>query len=488
MPTKPSLHYTSSSELSKGTSSTTIIVEDMDGPRPLGRTMTHLFEPGLTSTDYEAARAARYSQAEQALAETVQYSLDHCPSTRDLQINVLKQATSLLNAHIIDAKERVEKLRPLLINRQAEPDVFRAMLRQRWMDEHRQYTAEQFSKTLEKHRATLASQPTPLASTCATKHSNKKAIATRNLESFFDSSRQMIQVRNRVRRRIGPPLLPRQEKKPDLPRVHHHRHLLSLKLKPPDPRLSFIKPHTTEPVGTPAVHINASTESSEAFKASPTLQPLPLVPIPEMPEIDPQSASSTSGTAMIWYSSPRPTEEILEGLVVSMPDYVSDLLAGLDIAASPQSSAPPAHRLATSQPETILPVPTVSGLPTQTPPVVLSKSPSRRRISALLPEALSSRIGPADSRVPPAGKRFSTPPPSSFQPRMHIHSEPILEERSASQLVGRISFSASHLPDTVTARPEGDVVASVPEGASGGGNLKIVARLRRRISVLRGKP
>ncbi len=48
-----------------------------------------------------------YSQAEQALAETVQYSLEHCSSTRDLQINVLKQATSLLNAHIIDAKERV---------------------------------------------------------------------------------------------------------------------------------------------------------------------------------------------------------------------------------------------------------------------------------------------------------------------------------------------------------------------------------------------
>lgn len=465
------------------------MVEDMDEPRPLGRTMAHLFESGLSSTDYEAARAARYSQAEQALAETVQYSLEHCSSTRDLQINVLKQATSLLNAHIIDAKERVEKLRPLLVNRQVEPDVFRSMLRQRWMDERRQHTAEQFSKTLEKHLATLASQPTPLVSTCATKYTNKKAIATRNLESFFDSTRQKAQVRSRVRRRIGPPLRPRQEKKPDIPRVHHHRHLLSLKLKPPDPRLSFIKPHIAEPADTPAVHINASTNPSEAVKASPSLLSLPLVPIPEMPEIDLPSASSTSGTATIWYSSPRPTEEILEGLVVSMPDYVSDLLAGLDIAASPQSSVPPAHRLAAPHPaEIILPVPTVSGLPKQTPKAVLSKSPSRRRLSAMLPEALSSRIGPSESRVLPTGKRFSTPPPSRFQPRMHTHTEPILEERAASQLVGRISFSASHLPDAVTPRLEGDVVPSAPDGASGGGNLKIVARLRRRISVLRGKP
>ncbi len=151
------------------------------------------------------------------------------------------------------------------------------------------------------------------------------------------------------------------------------------------------------------MHINASTNPSEAVKASPSLLSLPLVPIPEMPEIDLPSASSTSGTATIWYSSPRPTEEILEGLVVSMPDYVSDLLAGLDIAASPQSSVPPAHRLAAPHPaEIILPVPTVSGLPKQTPKAVLSKSPSRRPAQCdATPRALSSRIGPSESRVLP---------------------------------------------------------------------------------------
>lgn len=492
MPTKPSVRYISSTnELPKGMSSTTIVVEDMDEARPFGQTISDLFQSGFTSTDYKAARAARYSKAERALAETVQYSLEHCSSTRDLQINALQQATSLLNAHIVDAKERVERLLPLLVNRQVEPDVLDSMLRQRWMDERRQYAAEQFSKALEKHLAALASQPTPLSGTCATKPSTAKPNATRNLDRFLDSSRQRVQVR-RVCRRNAPASRPRQEKKHDFPRIHHHRHLLSLKLKSPDPRLSFIKPRTTEPADAPAVHTNINTEPSEAVP-SPTSPPLQsLVPISETPEIDLPPTPSLSGTATIWYSSPRPTEEILEGFVVSMPDYVSDLLAGLDAAASSGLSPPPVHRLATPHAlDPMLSVPPVPGpsvLPVRGPPLVLRQSPSRRRLSAILPDALSLRIGSPNHRVLPAGKRFSSPPPSGFLPRIHTHAEPILEEGGAPQLAGRISFSANHLPDMAGPGPEADVASSASQSTAGGGNLTIVARLRRRISVLGGKP
>ncbi|KJA20580.1 hypothetical protein HYPSUDRAFT_43099 [Hypholoma sublateritium FD-334 SS-4] len=468
MPTKPSFQHISSEP--RDSSPTTTVIEDMNEAYSHGRTITDLFES--TSTDYEAMRAARYSKAEQALAETVQYSLQQSSSIRELQMNALKEATSLLNAHIVDAKERLEKLRPILINRQVEPDVFRSMLHQRWMDERNLYAAEQLSKALEDHLATLASNPMPFASTCATKPSNAKLNAAKNLERFFDSPLQKVQVRNRVRRCIGPASQPRQEKKPDFPRIHHHRHLLSLKLKPPDMRLSFVKPYTTN-------HVKVIT-------APPPLPPLPPTPIPEVPEIDCSSTPSISGTATIWYSSPRSTEEILEGLVVSMPDYVSGLLANLDTAAPPQLTTPPARCLAAPHSaETILPVRPVPGAHV---PAVLHKSSSRRRLSAMLPGALSSRMGPPASRVLPASKRFNSPPPSGFQRCMHIHAEPMSEEHAAPQLAGRVSFSASHLPDIVGSKPEADVVPYASQVALGGGNSRIVARLRRRISILRGKP
>lgn len=461
--------------------------------------------------DREAARAARYLNAEKALTDMLRHSMERQLSTRDLQIVALQQATNLLNAHIVDAKGRVEKLRSLFASHEVEPDDYRSMQHQRWMEERRQSAAEELSTTLGKHLATLASQPMPRFSAEMTTVSNAKPNATLNLEQFFDLSRRRVQVRNRPRRRIVPLPLPRQEKKHDLPHVHHHRHLLSLKLKPLGPRLAFLKAQSTTWSGTLTVptNLDAAPPAPPLLVTTPAvLLPFPLASAAEAPEDSVSSSLSDTGTATIWYSSPRTNEEILSDLVVSIPDYVSDLLAGLDRTMPLQPPAQPT------------PPPLV---PIAGPPPTLRKSPSRRRLSNILtlPEALSSRItssSGSEARTHALSKRFSTPPPSSFSLRMGAlgpaSRDSIISEEcgDAAPLVGishaaaqhlthsgRISFSASHLPDLM--RParereqdgegdgdgEGGISTSTSHGSIAGGNMKIVKRLRNRISMLRGK-
>ncbi|KIM35012.1 hypothetical protein M413DRAFT_369972 [Hebeloma cylindrosporum] len=216
--------------------------------RSLGENSTA--RPALSQAT--SPRAIRYCEAEEALAVALKGSQQSKPTT-DLQIDALRQATSVLNTRISDAADQLEKIRGLLANRGVDPRVYQNIQRQRWMEERRKEAAEHLSKVLEQHLTALSTLPRPSRASApaqtSTTASNSKAKANSNLIAFFESSSscQRIPSRNRNRRRV--PILPRPrppEKIDKFPRVHNHKQLLPLKLKP-KPLFLQSKPTITPP-------------------------------------------------------------------------------------------------------------------------------------------------------------------------------------------------------------------------------------------------
>ncbi|KAF8960051.1 hypothetical protein BDZ97DRAFT_1835256 [Flammula alnicola] len=372
--------------------------------------------PTLRTKDYEAARLTRYLRAEEALAESLQRCIEHERSPHDLQIDALRRATSVLNAHAVDAGERVAKLRGLLANRQTEPELYTSMQRQRWMEERRQLATEHLSKVLQQNLSTLSSLPPPPAHlNGGYSDSIAKSKLDHNLDQFLESSWTRVPGRHRTRRRVPTVSRSRQEKKvdkTDFPRIHNHKHLLPLRLSAPNLRPSFVqsaakKPAINFPI-LPASPAGVSTTSSPTMSTSSSVtlaEPLfQLEPISEAPEItipsQPPTPTDVNGTATIWHSSLRSTEEILSDLVIAMPDYVGDLLAGFDSNTTAPSTSLAIRTRESPSPESSSPgiafaPDTPQSQRTSAIPQTLHKSPSRRRLSHLLslPEAFTSRLG-----------------------------------------------------------------------------------------------
>ncbi|KAF8813445.1 hypothetical protein BYT27DRAFT_7024082, partial [Phlegmacium glaucopus] len=188
-------------------------------------------------------RLARYSMSEQALAKSFQ----HCESQQlphELHLEALQKSTSILNALAVDARDAVDRLRPLLANRSAEPSIYKSMQRQRWMEERRHLALDQLSKVLRAELARLSSS-TNIGQALTLEPSNSKSNT--NLVKFFESSRR-TPIRSRTRRRIPLPPRPRDEHPDDsrieFPRIHNKNHIIPLVLKSPQ-RRRYFPPLTT---------------------------------------------------------------------------------------------------------------------------------------------------------------------------------------------------------------------------------------------------
>ena len=346
-----------------------------------------------------SSRTIRYHEAEEALTAALRSS-QHTRPTTDLQIDALRQATSVLNTRISDAADQLEKIRGLLANRGADPGVYQNMQRQRWMEERRKEAAEHLSKVLEQHLMALSSPPRPTLVQNPATISNLRAKASSNLIAFFESSSSCHQIspRHRTRRRLPIPPRPRPPEKVDrLPRVHHHRQPLPLRLKVSDPKPLFLqsKPNSmtfTPPPSTSAQGPASTTTMSPATSSLPTpvIATSPLAPIQETPDSDdveqishplpqypaiPPNLSNDAGTATIWHSSPRSAADILSNFSVSveLPEYVGDLLS--EFEANTSTSAGSSELRFLSE----LPHSDARGRSPRT----LHKSSSLRRISAL---------------------------------------------------------------------------------------------------------
>lgn len=412
--------------------------------------------------DLRLRRLARYSASERALAKSFQRcGIQQLPE--ELHVEALRKSTSILNSLAADARDAVDKLRSLLANRSVEPTLYRSMQRQRWMEEKRHVAFDQLSKTLHAELAMLSSS-TNIGQPLTLESSNSKSNA--NLVTFFESSQRRTR-RTRTRRRMPLPQKPRDEQ-PDgslieLPRSQDENHIIQLVLKAPQQR-HFFPSYIPQPL---PVHPQSSSSVEDVSSTpSTTSDTSNLETIAEDNETVLHIAlpanynqDETDGTALIWRDAPRSTEEILAKLDVSMPDYVTDLLAGFESTSRHRPITLPTHtsfRLDTSPP------------PPSSPPIPrksVQKSPSLHRLGNLfsgIPETFTSRLTNTNGSDTTKASRVRL----ALQPTI----DSIIE--GPSQPIAMMAFS-----DLNTAN-SGSQAPNTEEGE------KIIVRIRRRISNL----
>lgn len=335
--------------------------------------------------DLRRRRLARYSAAEQALAES--FKIQQLP--QELHLEAFKKAISILDGLVADTRDAVDRLRALLANRSVEPTLYRSIQRQRWMEEKRLVVFDQLSKTL-RIESTRSSTSMNIGQTLTLGTSNSKSNT--NLVKFFESSRRRTPIRSRTRRRM--PLLPKLLDQQtgdfhmEFPRRHNENYIIPLMLKPPQPRRIFPL-HTPQypqdfPTSFPSVKNATSTSSTTSSNASN------IETIAEDNDIISHNSlpinynqDETDGTALIWRDVPRSKEEILGQLHITMPDYVTNLLADFDSTCPDPIVLPPHTRFR------------LDTTPPSTPRKPVRKSPSRHRLSTLfsgIPETFTSRL------------------------------------------------------------------------------------------------
>ncbi|KAF9532697.1 hypothetical protein CPB83DRAFT_890880 [Crepidotus variabilis] len=324
------------------------------------------------------------------------------PSTSQLQIDLLQSATALFNARLDHAMQEVERLRILLADRSMPPVEFKALQHQRLVQERWLLSAQGLSGRLDE----LTAQP-PSNNPTGRPDSDALLNSHSELDANLADYRQRLQDKALTKSHT-PQRTPRNQTvtQPTSPPRSRHNGLLVLNLAsryPPPPRYRKPPPSHSLP---PSMDVQ---DRSEVL----------LAPIESLPT--PPSSPNGRGTAKIWRSSMvRPKDQIIADIVVAMPDYVNDLLAGLDSAvpdSSPELQDPFASPLKPAKRASVPAMPTTSLKPkssrtsfklprlpprSETPSSPPSRpttphlpaTPSRKRLSALLafPEALSSRI------------------------------------------------------------------------------------------------
>ena len=382
---------------------------------------------------FKPTRTGRYTSAEHNLTESFRNCQNQTRSTSELQVEALKNAISFINTQVNDSKEQTEKLRQLLKDRVTiEPEAYREMQRRRWMEERRHQATESLSKVLQQYLTSSLDSPLTSQELKPTYAPSSTSKANANLVKFFECSpsRQRRPIRNRTRRRtsLSKKAKHTQENTDDTPTSRPHG-IIPLVLKVPKPVPPFLHDCSRAPEEGNSRQASVTPSLSPA---SPPIGRADLSFISEIPESVISTASSPfssasvktlfsntesvgplshhgNGTAIIWRDSPCPRDdsnrlnEILDDLVISMPDYAVNLLAGFD-------SKPPSQSLSLNI-DTLSPLlspvsTSASKSASFTPDTPRSKSnasnfhhtpksPSRKRISALfsVPEALSSRKG-----------------------------------------------------------------------------------------------
>lgn len=137
-------------------------------------------------------RLRRYSDAENALrASTINHLSE--TSTTELQIRILRQAVSVLNAYAEEARENSARLHTLLLDGQVHPADYESIKRQRWLEEKRQLTASHESKVLHDKLQLLISTLDPISIRPLSDAERRQT----NLVNFLVSSttRRPLQIR-----------------------------------------------------------------------------------------------------------------------------------------------------------------------------------------------------------------------------------------------------------------------------------------------------
>ncbi|GLB44868.1 hypothetical protein LshimejAT787_1802050 [Lyophyllum shimeji] len=155
----------------------------------------------MTNGKNEEHRRWRYSTAEAELVRQFRKSQTEL-SPRELQIRALEQATTVLSAHAQDARERADRLRQLLEDRDTDPVVYETLKRERWLEESRQFAVEQERKVVRQNLEMLTNLSSHggtevLSASLGDAQTADEARRRRNLLKFLDSSSTHPPVRVR---------------------------------------------------------------------------------------------------------------------------------------------------------------------------------------------------------------------------------------------------------------------------------------------------
>ncbi|KAG6886364.1 hypothetical protein C0992_004370, partial [Termitomyces sp. T32_za158] len=140
-------------------------------------------------------RKQRYTAAEEGLVR----QFEKCQSETspvDLQIRALKEVTSILSARARDARERAEKLRGLLADRDVDPVTYESLLRERWLQEHRQDAVVEEAKAVQQQLTVLNDGSTQSNMSDRNARTDQEERHRRNLIKFLDESNKRSSVRS----------------------------------------------------------------------------------------------------------------------------------------------------------------------------------------------------------------------------------------------------------------------------------------------------
>ncbi|KAG6865008.1 hypothetical protein C0991_005696 [Blastosporella zonata] len=430
-------------------------------------------------TSVDQRRMQRYSIAEEELARKFR----KCRAERsplELQIRTLKEATSILSAHAQDARERAEKLRGLLADRDMDPEAYESLKRERWFQEHRQGAADEEKRAVQQQLNLLSNPPPQATELQANGETPKERRCRQNLINFLESSATLPPVRIRKATSI---LIERPHRRRTMDRVSPMRLCTTSTVS----RASFqpLRPmsldgwtrrtrHISTPSTTTAVHplpsplqlvsegdsdeaLYPATETASSYVSTFTADSILSTPPTTAATLPPSRTFSgvkpetddENGTATIYLDTPfLGVQYTPEDIDAPLPDYALDLFSRFDYNIDINISNAPGHQSLPArfsdigprraplqdkptparQSSSFLEVPSFSSPKRQDRKAPrLMKSSSQRHLTALfaIPEALSSRIGfdSEDKRT-----RAREPIPSSSPSKSSLASSAVSEE------------------------------------------------------------
>ncbi|KIM84986.1 hypothetical protein PILCRDRAFT_377797 [Piloderma croceum F 1598] len=359
-------------------------------------------------TPMQSRRKQRYTRAEEALAKSLKQRKPS-PTAQQLQIRALEQVTALLRLHAQEAQERATKLRGVLAQSRnggvggkgkgegtppLDPEVIRAMQRERWMEEKRKGVVDCEAEAVREqivslsqfggksnNRVVLPSQGTTAVGVVVMDEETKrrannlakffelsptrKPISSRkkSLSSLTSSSSSSSSSYDRAPRRVtmndAPPMLLRTSIASSFTPYTQSNHARSISLDGGkvgnrsstasstrylgNASLAAVAEDTTGDTNIPVSPIPPTPTLTHALPPStpttssslPTL-PTPPPPKPNFPHRTPTLPTGTAGTATIYTPILRSKADILASMGkqvedgVEVPRYALDLIGDLD--------------------------------------------------------------------------------------------------------------------------------------------------------------
>ncbi|KAF9460317.1 hypothetical protein BDZ94DRAFT_1266287 [Collybia nuda] len=415
----------------------------------------------------DVRRLKRYSAAEEKLAKTFRNCNTEL-SPQELKIRALEKATSILNSHAHDARDRAQELQVILADREMDRVVFETLKRERWMEEKRQLAVEQERKVVSEQLDTLTKSLHDDGSHASHTQAHAPTAQVRkhvNLIKFLETSQThkpihphtpiTLYAERSLRRRTMDKVSPMRlrtsstiHSSAEFPK-HHLRsisldgHISSHPISIPQAKSllkSNIPTHrvplgvVTEGVVLDSPHTCTTTALSDHSTSFDELPSTPLttatstLPDPTLPtDLNCEretNLDSRNGTAIIFCPTPQITsEDLIDNIHVSLPDYAVDLftrfeadMEPLQPISYPLDPQPNPHAsdktFPSRRPESsFLQVPS----PTKQKDPFIKRPGSHRNLRSLIsiPEALSSRLRVEKQNLNPGGGQGNQVTPRS---------------------------------------------------------------------------